>query len=204
MMRGYVFRSSSLFELSIFFCCTDRAWGDKYYLLFQPFPSLFFPFHTRPGLCSNLMKRSTAARLASGVQSALLYVRRPGSESSERRSVLVPWPGCYQSFHPSPPPPHPAQRRSQPATPFLPSSFLFFLHLHRSQRAMQMHATNHPPTTPICYFKSLFPSVSGSARGWQNQGRWDESREGWVGGLRWGGVKKKKHFTRLSAATRGL
>ena len=55
-----------------------------------------------------------------------------------------------------------------------PSLFsLFFLHLCRSLRVMQMHSPD-PSTHPISILRVLSPVWAGCARGWQNQGRWNE------------------------------
>lgn len=128
------------------------------------------------GHCCNLMKQSTTACFASGVQSALLYVRRPRTESSERRSVLVLWPGCYQSFYPP----------EEWACHTAPSLFFpFFLHLCHSLRAMQMHATypSSPPTTrkPPSLSWESFPQCEWAVLG---AGRIRES----------GGGGVKRHF----------
>lgn len=133
------------------------------------------------------MKRSTKARLASGLQSALLDVRRPGSESSEWRSVLVPWPGCYHLNR---------QPRGGSACHLALPLLFSFLSPSPSLSQGNANAWTPAPTPPHCYFKSLLPSVSGSARGWQNRGRWDDSRKGWVevGWWWW----KKKSFSQGS------
>lgn len=62
----------------------------------------------------------------------------PHSEPSERRSVLVPWPGCYHRIFFYPP-----EGQDCHTAPSLFS--LFFLHLCRSLRVMQMHSPSTPP-----------------------------------------------------------
>lgn len=95
--------------------------------------------------CWNLIKQSAAARFAGGVQSVL-----PRSDSSERRSVLVLRPGCYQS-----PPP-----RGPRLPPWLLCcSFSFSVSVTLSG---QCRYTLH---IPRLYFKSFLPSVNGLCLG---------------------------------------
>lgn len=98
-------------------------------------------------------------RFASGMRCALLCVHCPHSESSERRSVLVLWPGCYQRVF--------TAQRGKTATQLLRSPLFSFLHLCRSLRVMQMHR----PYPPHLYFKSLLPSVNGLCSGLAESGK---------------------------------
>lgn len=90
----------------------------------------------------------------------------------------------------------PTPEEEEPACHAAPSLLFSFLSPSPSLSKGNANACNKTP--PHLYFKSLLPSVSGCARGWQNQGRWNESREGWVGGLGWGLGGLKKSISRGS------
>ena len=160
-----------LFFLFILLCnCSIilRSVGQLTRLLYiqciQPPPTLSFSL-TRGTIV--VIWWSSQLQLALPVGSNLhSCVCCPHSEPSERRSVLVPWPGCYQRIFFYPP-----EGQDCHTAPSLFS--LFFLHLCRSLRVMQMHSPD-PSTHPISILRVLSPVWAGCARGWQNQGRWNE------------------------------
>lgn len=86
----------------------------------------------------------------------------PYSDSSERRSVLALWPGCYQRVS--------TPQRGKAATKLLPCTlFSFFISvtlLGYCKRILHI-----PPISILRVFSLVW---TGCARGWQNQGRWKE------------------------------
>lgn len=109
------------------------------------------------GHCCNLMKRSTAACFASGVRSALLCVL-PSHWVLWKEKCPCSMARMLSEFYP----------REEWGCCTAPSLFfLFFLHLCRSLRAMQMRAT--PPHISI--LRVFSPEWTGCAPGSAKSGK---------------------------------
>lgn len=114
--------------------------------------------------CCNLMKQSTAACFASGVQSGLLCVL-PSQWVIWKEKCPCSMAWMLSEFLPP-------RGVRLPHSSFLVLSFLSSSLLLSKGNANAVH--HIPPTTTISILRVLSPVWTGCARGWRNQGRWNE------------------------------